>query len=402
MDECVMSELGTILIVDDSDTHRVVIAGELEKIGYATLAVDSGAKAIQTVAAEAVDLVLLDVNMPGLDGFGTLRHLRAKHSNQELPIIMLTARDDASDVIQALRLGANDYAVKPIKLSELQNRMETHLKLKRATNETLGNYRLLGKIGEGAMGIVYEAEELESGQRAALKVLPRSLTVQRKAVKRFLQEGALISKANHPNVVKLYDIGRDGETYFIAMEFAEGETLDRLARRKALPLAKVLDVAKQIVLGLQHLDEQGVIHRDIKPQNIILTPKGEVKIADFGIARDVGRDHRLTQEGTGLGSLVYAAPEQIAGKGEFRSDMYGLGCTLYELMFGASPFPRDKNIEWMLDAKYQSIPKLKETADNIPGDISDFVHRLMQPQPDKRFESYVALLDRITELQSAP
>jgi serine/threonine-protein kinase len=186
------------------------------------------------------------------------------------------------------------------------------------------------------------------------------------------------------------------------MEFAEGETLDRLARRKALPIAKVLDVARQIVLGLQHLDEQGVIHRDIKPQNIILTPKGEVKIADFGIARDVGRDHRLTQEGTGLGSLVYAAPEQIAGKGEFRSDMYGLGCTLYELMFGASPFPRDKNIEWMLDAKYQKIPKLEETADNIPGDISIFVHRLMQPQPSKRFDNYEALLDRITDLQSTP
>jgi len=395
-----MSELGTILIVDDSETHRVVIAGELEKIGYATLRADSGAKALQLVAVEAVDLVLLDVNMPGLDGFGTLRQLRAKHSNQELPVIMLTARDDASDVIQALRLGANDYAVKPIKLSELQNRMETHLKLKRTKNETLGNYRLIGKIGEGAMGIVYEAEEIESGQRAALKVLPRSLTVQRKAVKRFLQEGALISKANHPNVVKLYDIGRDGETYFIAMEFAEGETLDRLARRKSLPLAKVLDVAHQIVLGLQHLNEQGVIHRDIKPQNILLTPKGEVKIADFGIARDVGRDHRLTQEGTGLGSLVYAAPEQIAGKGEFRSDMYGLGCTLYELIFGASPYPRDKNIEWMLEAKYQKVPNLKKTAENVPEDIADFIYKLMQARPTDRFDTYEELQLALASLRT--
>ena len=122
-----MSDKGTILIVDDSEPHRAVIARELEKVGYNTATADSGAKAIQAVSQDAIDLVLLDVVMPGLDGFTTLRQLRRNNTTQSLPIIMLTARDDAEDVIQALRLGANDYAVKPIRLSELMGRIETHL-----------------------------------------------------------------------------------------------------------------------------------------------------------------------------------------------------------------------------------------------------------------------------------
>ena len=393
-----MSDKGTILIVDDSEPHRAVIARELEKVGYNTATADSGAKAIQAVAQEAIDLVLLDVVMPGLDGFTTLRQLRRNNTTQSLPIIMLTARDDAEDVIQALRLGANDYAVKPIRLSELMGRIETHLKLKRGKDEKLGHYRLIGKLGEGAMGIVYEAEEINGEGRAALKVLPRSLTLKKQAVQRFLQEGSLISKANHKNVVKLFDIGRDGETYYIAMELVIGETLDKLARRKPMEPQHCLQVGRQVALGLEHLYEVGVIHRDIKPQNIMINANGDVKIADFGIARDTSRDHRLTQEGTGLGSLVYSAPEQIGGKAQHHADMYSLGCTMFEMLAGQSPFPRDKNIEWMIEAKYKKVPKLRDTRKDTPKEIEALVHRLMQPKPQKRFESYQDLIAAIDAL----
>ena len=393
-----MTDKGTILVVDDSEPHRVVIARELEKVGYTTDTAESGAQAIQKVAADAIDLVLLDVVMPGLDGFTTLRQLRRNHSTQSLPIIMLTARDDAEDVIQALRLGANDYAVKPIRLSELMGRIETHLKLKRGKDETLGQYRLVGKLGEGAMGIVYEAEELHGEGRAALKVLPRSLTLKKPAVQRFLQEGSLISKANHPNVVKLFDIGRDGETYYIAMELVIGETLDKLARRKPMAPQRCLRVARQVAEGLAHLLEQGVIHRDIKPQNIMINANGEVKIADFGIARDTSRDHRLTQEGTGLGSLVYSAPEQIGGKAQHHSDMYSLGCTMFEMLAGQAPFPRDKNIEWMIEAKYKKIPDVRDVRNDVPKNIATLVRRLMQAKPKKRFETYEQLISAIDSL----
>jgi serine/threonine protein kinase len=393
-----MSDKGTILIVDDSEPHRAVIARELEKVGYNTATADSGAKAIQTVTQDAIDLVLLDVVMPGLDGFTTLRQLRRNNTTQSLPIIMLTARDDAEDVIQALRLGANDYAVKPIRLSELMGRIETHLKLKRGKDETLGHYRLLGKLGEGAMGIVYEAEEINGEGRAALKVLPRSLTLKKQAVQRFLQEGSLISKANHKNVVKLFDIGRDGETYYIAMELVIGETLDKLARRKPMEPQHCLKVSRQVALGLEHLFEKGVIHRDIKPQNIMINANGDVKIADFGIARDTSRDHRLTQEGTGLGSLVYSAPEQIGGKAQHHADMYSLGCTMFEMLAGQAPFPRDKNIEWMIEAKYKKVPKLNAVRGDAPKDIAALIYRLMQPKPAKRFESYQDLIAAIDAL----
>lgn len=387
---------GVILVVDDSASHRTVISTEIKKLGYAVKSADSGARALQVINNEDVDLVLLDVNMPGLDGFATLRQLRT--IRKDLPVIMLTARDDAEDVIQALRLGANDYAVKPISLDILGNRIETHLKLTKAANELLGQYRLIEKVGEGAMGMVFKAEHMETGNIAAVKVLPRSLTIQKDAVRRFIQEATLIEKIDHPNVVRLFDVGKDGETHFLAMEYVSGETLEKLVAGMPMVPTLALEIGKQICLGLQHMFDKGVIHRDIKPQNILFSETGEVKIADFGIARDVSSDHRLTQEGTGLGSLVYSSPEQISGKGDFRADMYSLGCTLFELLAGQMPFPKDKPLEWMIKRKFDKPPKITDIYPGLPNHVSDFVAKLMNPNPDKRFGNYHDLLTVIEKI----
>jgi len=398
-----VAEKGVILVVDDSASHRTVISTEIQKLGYAVKNAESGAKALQVVNNEEIDLVLLDVNMPGLDGFATLRQLRT--IRKDLPVIMLTARDDAEDVIQALRLGANDYAVKPISLDILGARIETHLKLTKAANEQLGQYLLLEKIGEGAMGMVFKAEHRETGDIAAVKVLPRSLTIQEEAVKRFIQEATLIEKINHPNVVRHFDVGKDGETHFLVMEFVDGETLEKLVAGMPMVPTLALEIGKQICLGLENMFNEEVIHRDIKPQNILFSETGEVKIADFGIARDVSSDHRLTQEGTGLGSLVYSSPEQISGRGDFRSDMYSLGCTLFELLAGQMPFPKDKPLEWMVERKFAKPPKITDIYPGLPKHVADFVAKLMNPNPDKRFENYhdlLTVIDKILDNLNSP
>ena len=388
-------EAGRVLIVDDSEQHRSAIAGEVSKLGYDVEVAPSGARALQLVNTEEYDLVLLDVVMPGLDGFGTLRQIRTKFKQQELPVIMLTARGAADDVIQALRLGANDYAVKPIMTDELQSRMSNHIKLKKTLNQRLGVYILREKLGEGAMGVVYRAEHNETGAEVAVKVLPRALTHQKSTTHRFRQEAFLTSRVRHPNVVELYEIGKDGEIFFIAMELVDGPALDRLCDEKPVePLENVLYIGQQIAAGLQAMAREKIIHRDIKPHNVMINSKGIAKIADFGIALDTARDNRLTSEGSGLGSLVYASIEQIIGKPDLRSDIYSLGCTLFELASGELPFPADRDIEWMLKAKQARPPRLEKVAPHVPKPLATLIAQLMAPKAQDRPQSYQELFAR--------
>lgn len=367
----------------------------MSKLGYDVEVAPSGARALQLVNTEEYDLVLLDVVMPGLDGFGTLRQIRTKYKQAELPVIMLTARGAADDVIQALRLGANDYAVKPIMTDELQSRMSNHIKLKRTLNQRLGVYILREKLGEGAMGVVYRAEHHETGEVVAVKVLPRALTHQKSTIHRFRQEAFLTSRVKHQNVVELYEIGKDGEIFFIAMELVDGPALDRLCADKPIaPLENVLYIGQQIAAGLQAMSREKIIHRDIKPHNVMINSKGIAKIADFGIALDTERDNRLTSEGSGLGSLVYASIEQIIGKPDLRSDIYSLGCTLFELASGELPFPADRDIEWMLKAKQARPPHLKNVAPAVPAPLAELIAELMAPKAQNRPQSYQELFAR--------
>lgn len=393
---------GRILIVDDSEQHRTAIAGEVSKLGYDVQVAPSGARALQLVSTEEYDLVLLDVVMPGLDGFGTLRQIRSKYKQQELPVIMLTARGAADDVIQALRLGANDYAVKPILTDELQSRMSSHIKLKKTLNQRLGNYILREKLGEGAMGVVYSAEHTETGALVAVKVLPRAFTHQKSAIHRFRQEAFLTSRIEHPNVVALYEIGKEDEIFFIAMELVDGPALDKLCNEKPIePLENVLYIGQQIAAGLQALAHEKIIHRDIKPHNVMLNSKGVAKIADFGIALDTNRDNRLTNEGSGLGSLVYASIEQIIGKPDLRSDIYSLGCTLFELSSGHLPFPADRDIEWMLKAKQGRAPKLRKAAPHVPEPLAKLIADMMAPKAQDRPQNYQELFARFDSIGHA-
>ncbi|MGH3016661.1 MAG: serine/threonine-protein kinase, partial [Gaiellaceae bacterium] len=198
------------------------------------------------------------------------------------------------------------------------------------------------------MAMVYRARDQELGREVAVKVLAEHLSADPEFRERFLREARVAGGLSHPNVVKVYDGGEVDGRPFLVMEHVEGVTLaDELARRKRFPAAEVVELGVQACAGLEHAHGSGLVHRDVKPQNLLLRPDGLLKIADFGIARAVEGSTQLTAVGTVLGTAVYLAPEQAAGEQvTTAADIYSLGAVLYQLIAGRPPFA------------FQSIPEL--------------------------------------------
>ena len=391
-----------ILVVDDDAAIRTLVSRRLEHAGYRTVVAESGEVALGLVNERTIDLVVLDVMMPGLDGYQVLEQLRARHPMGSLPVIMLTARDKGDDVIKALRLGANDYALKPVDFQLLLKRLDVHLSLKRGENNLVGHFRIGKRIGSGGMGVVYKAIDSRNDQPVAIKILPRALTIDESFVRRFLREASLAERIDHPNVVRVLDAGRYDETYYIVMELVEGQNLGQLVEAQRLVPPRALDIARQTAAALNALKIAGVLHRDIKPENVIVSETGIAKITDFGIARDAVAPSRMTDTGVGVGSVLYASPEQIRGTGDYRSDIYSLGCTLYFMLTGADPFPGDKPVEWVLDRKMDRAPKVSDVVSGISRPVVQLVSRLMEPNADKRFQTYEEIDAAIAALLKDP
>src|SRR5262249_41980004 len=227
-------------------------------------------------------------------------------------------------------------------------------------------YRVRELLGVGGMGAVYRAEHLLMERPVALKVINRSLTDRPALVERFRREAPAAARLAHPNSVAAFDAEQAGDTHFLVMEYVEGQSLARvLAERGPLPVTEACAYVRQAALGLQHAHEQGMVHRDIKPHNLMRTPGGQVKILDFGLARfaseaappgallagppagEAPPAASLTQTGTMMGTPEYIAPEQArdAHAADIRADLYSLGCTLYDLLTGQAPFPEGTAVE---------------------------------------------------------
>ncbi len=213
-------------------------------------------------------------------------------------------------------------------------------------NETISHYRITAQLGSGGMGVVYEAEDLSLGRKVALKFLPQQLSRDQNALERFLLEARTASALNHPNICTIYAVEtaarENAESQsFIAMELLEGQTLDQKLRSGTLPADRLLDIAIQLADALDAAHAKGIIHRDIKPANIFLTPRGQVKVLDFGLAKLTRQEFQmetigatqnsplahLTSPGATVGTIAYMSPEQARGEElDTRSDLFSLGC----------------------------------------------------------------------------
>lgn len=265
--------------------------------------------------------------------------------------------------------------------------------------ETVSHYRIEGKLGRGGMGIVYKAQDLRLERPVALKFLPVERCDDRVARARFLKEAQSASILDHPNICTIYEVDElDDGRPFIAMACYEGETLRQRIDRGPLPVQLALDVARQAAYGLEEAHRRGIVHRDVKPENLMLTPGGVVKILDFGVAKLAGSEG-LTQVGKALGTTAYMAPETLRGRSaEAQSDLWSLGVVLYEMLSGQAPF-QGSNPSALILAILQQEPVPLTLAGTEHGDRTwRLIARALEKETSERFPGARAMLEELEAL----
>ncbi len=256
----------------------------------------------------------------------------------------------------------------------------------------LGNYKILSKIGQGAMGIVFKAEHVLMERPAAVKVLFEYLTLNKNMVKRFVREAKAGSTLNHPNLVQVFDVGEAEGTYYIAMEFVDGTALgEYLTQHGPMPLPKAYDVFLQMASVLQYAAEKKLVHRDIKPENIILSKDGVAKLIDMGTAKSLQESglSELTKTGMGIGTINFMSPEQIfdAKNVDHRADIYSMGATFYFILTTKLPFQAKSPKEFLAKVNAEKIEPPKKHNPAVPDSLCRIIEKMMAKQPKDRYQT---------------
>lgn len=255
-------------------------------------------------------------------------------------------------------------------------------------------YQIIRTIGEGGMANVYLAYDTILDRNVAVKILRGDLAEDEKFVRKFQREAISASSLTHPNIVEMYDVGEDDGRYFIVMEYVEGITLKSLIKRRgSLTLSEVIDIMLQLTSAIACAHDSYIIHRDIKPQNVLILDDGRVKITDFGIAMALN-SNELTQTNSVMGSVHYLPPEQANGTGAtVKSDIYSLGILMYELVTGTLPFKGDSAVEIAIKQMKEPIPSIIEQNPNIPQSVENIILKASAKNPKNRYESAREMYD---------
>lgn len=255
--------------------------------------------------------------------------------------------------------------------------------------QVISGCEILNKVAEGGMGAVYKARHKALNRIVCVKILSPSLANDKKAVELFLTEARAIAELDHPNIVNVYNVGKEKGFYFIVMSFVEGHTLSALLKKhRVLPIGFVLDLFDGVLKGLSAAHEKGIIHRDIKPSNILITPEGQAKVVDFGIAKKVDKEKRSTKTTELAGTAYFIAPEQALGKDlDTRADLYSIGASLYYVLTGHFPYNGKNTISIIQKHINDPVPDPAKLRPEMPGWLSLGIQKLMSKNPDDRFQS---------------
>jgi CheY-like chemotaxis protein len=482
-----------ILIVDDLEDNRAVLERRLRRQGHSVESAAGGRAALERLARERFDLVLLDVMMPDLDGLAVLERMKGDAGLRDIPVIMISALDDVASVVACIQRGAEDHLTKPFDPVLLRARISACLEKKRLRDVELeylsamgqviqaataveagryhagtlakvagradeigrlarvfdamanqvkarekrlseqvdalrreieeakhttreatpretpnlptgqvfaGRFEILEEVGSGGMGMVYRALDRELGEQVALKTLRPELLRDPALVERFKTEIRLARHISDKHVVRTHDLGERDGVYFLTMEYVEGITVrELLDTRGRLGVGSALAIAAQLSQSLIAAHDQGVIHRDIKPQNLLLDATGMLKVMDFGVARLADGSGGLTEVGMLVGTPAYMAPEQLLSETfDERIDLYALGVVLFECLTGRLPFEGNSAVAVIARVIRETPPRPSSLNPEIPAVLDALVLRLLSKEPEQRPASAKELVRLLSEL----
>ncbi|MBX7219006.1 MAG: protein kinase [Blastocatellia bacterium] len=428
-------EKGKILVVDDNATNLELLSSILVGRGYGVKAAVSGKRALALISGFQPDLIMLDINMPEMDGYECCAQLKANPETSRIPVIFLSALDQPMDKVKAFKVGGVDYITKPFHFMEVLARIETHLKIARLQremerknaelakkNEDLiqansradrifsllsdvlpgtvldGKYRLEQKVGTGGFGTVYQAVHTNLNRPVAVKIFqPPPGTKPEEELERFRLEGISACRVNHPNAISVLDSGVSPEGIaYLVMELLEGHTLfQELKEKRFLTPDRCSQIILPICEVLQVAHAAGIVHRDIKPENIFLhtTSEGEevVKLLDFGIAKLLGDSGGSEGPALTMGKIVgtplYMSPERLNNKPyDGRADIYSLGVLLYRLLTGHLPFESPEGDVMAVAVMHITMepPPLHHFNSLAPKELEPVIWRALRKNPEHR------------------
>jgi len=381
-----------ILVVDDEPVIRRVTREFLEDEGYAVSEAENGSQALTVFRSQPIDLILMDINMPGSDGMTTLRIMISE--KPETRVIMISAHGNVETVVDSMKSGAGDYLEKPFSFETLKEKIKHTLakSLPTAPDHTpkgslFGRYRILEEIGSGGSATVYKAFQPGLEREIALKVLHPHLTGPGDFDKRFAREAITTAALSHPNIVQIFDYGREGTRHFLAMEYLPGPSVgDFVHKSNPFPLKISLHIGLKVAEALAYAHRTGVVHRDVKPSNILIAHRASIKVVDFGIARLTdSAQSRLTQEDKIVGTPNFMSPEQIKGtRVGPPSDIFSLGIFLYQIMVGIHPFGTGSSIQLMHNILEAKFLKPDSVNADLPKEVSQLLRECLQGNPKRR------------------
>lgn len=265
----------------------------------------------------------------------------------------------------------------------------------------LGDFQLVRRVGHGAMGHVYLATQLSLGRKVAVKVLYRNIAANKVFLRRFTREARLMARLSHPHVVQCYSFGKSHGRYYLAMEFVDGHTaLEWMLRKGKFRVGDALHVALAVAHALEYLHGFNLVHRDVKPDNVLIGRDGTIKLADLGLTRKIADDMALTQTGHGAGTPVYMPPEQArnAKYADHRSDLYALGCMLYQLLTAELPFLGDGVLEIIMAKMEGRYTPARRHNPEVPAQLDQIIARLLAPHPEDRYQTTLELIHDLSRL----
>lgn len=393
---------GRLLLAGEDPVALEGLARSLQCQGYETLRAVGAGQTLETLLTEQVDLALLDALHPLLD---TVRRLRHHLPPEELAILVLGKPAEPDLEVRVLQAGADDFLLKPVEPSVLLARIQVCLRAIRRADmgsgatffrglpgQTLGRYRVLEVLGEGGMGQVFRALDTSLQREVALKVLPKEL-LSPGHVARFRQEARIMARLAHPQIVPVWDFQMQPLPH-LAMELVPGRDLDRILAFGSLPVLRAGRIARDVAQILQVVHRAGVIHRDLKPGNLLIEPSGRVRLVDFGISRLLEAESRLTQPGCTLGTPAYMAPEQLQTASDLvdgRTDLYALGLILYEMLVGDLPLRREGLTGMLAQILHGNPMSPRRLRPEVPEALDQVCLTATERDPDRRYPTAEAM-----------